>query len=102
MLKTVQDTKEHSVRSKIKELRQPTLLVSAENDRICDPREAQAAAEELADGQFLLIPRCGHAPQIEKAWLINRLVVHFLTHPKPSSRPRLSQLLLGSSRFRVP
>lgn len=98
MLKTVQDTKEHTVRSKIKELRSPTLLVSGKNDRICDPKEAQAAAEELPNGQFLLIPKCGHAPQIEKAWLINRLVVHFLTHPKPTSHPRLTQLLLGSTK----
>jgi pimeloyl-ACP methyl ester carboxylesterase len=98
MLKTVQDTKEHTVRSKIKDLRRPTLLVSGKNDRICDPREAQSAAKELPNGQFLLIPRCGHAPQIEKAWLINRLVVHFLTHPKPTSRPRLTQLLLGTPR----
>ena len=97
MLKTVQDTKQHTVRRKIHQVAAPTLLVSGQNDRICDPKEAQTAAGELPNGQFLLIPRCGHAPQIEKAWLINRLVVHFLTHPRPSSRPRLSQLLLGTS-----
>lgn len=98
MLRSVQGTKQHTVRSKMKEVRAPTLLVSGANDRICDPNEAAAAAAELPCGQFLLIPRCGHAPQIEKAWTINRLVVHFLTHPKPTSRPRLTQLILGSSR----
>ena len=98
MLKTVQDTKEHSVRAKIKDLSQPTLLVSGKNDRICDPKEAQVAAKELQNGQFLLIPRCGHAPQIEKAWLINRLVVHFLTHPRPTARPRFGLAMPGSFR----
>lgn len=92
MLKSVQDTKEHSVRNKIRYVTNPTLLVSGANDRICDPEEAEAAAKELPNGQFLRIAKCGHAPQIEKAWLINRLVVHFLTHPKPTSKPRLAQL----------
>ena len=100
MLRTVQGTKEHSVRCLMKDLRAPTLLVSGRNDKICDPKEAAAAAKELANGQFLLVPRCGHAPQIEKAWLINRLVVHYLTHPKPSSKPRFSQLLLGRPRVK--
>jgi pimeloyl-ACP methyl ester carboxylesterase len=98
MLKAVQDTKEHSVRNKIHQVKPPTLLISGQNDRICDPREARAAAAELPHGQFLQIPKCGHAPQIEKAWQINRLVVHFLTHPKPTNRPRLAQLLLGTSK----
>jgi len=98
MLRTVQGTKEHTVRGLMKKVHAPTLLISGQNDRICDPHEAQAAAKELPHGQFLLIPKCGHAPQIEKAWLINRMVVHFLSHPRPTSRPRLSQLLLGSSK----
>jgi 2-hydroxy-6-oxonona-2,4-dienedioate hydrolase len=98
MLKSVQDTKEHSVRAKMSHVKAPTLLVSGANDRICDPREAATAARELQNGQFLLIPKCGHAPQIEKAWQINRLVVHFLSHPKPTSKPRLTQLLLGTPR----
>jgi pimeloyl-ACP methyl ester carboxylesterase len=100
MLRTVQGTKEHSVRNLMKQLRAPTLLVSGQNDKICDPKEAAAAAKELPNGQFLLIPRCGHAPQIEKARLINRRVVHYLTHPKPSSKPRFSQLLLGTPRLK--
>jgi len=98
MLRSVQGTKQHTVRDKMKYVKAPTLLVSGANDRICDPKEAAAAAAELPTGQFLLIPKCGHAPQIEKAWTINRLVVHFLSHPKPTSRPRFTQLLLGSSR----
>jgi pimeloyl-ACP methyl ester carboxylesterase len=98
MLRSVQGTKEHTVREKMKDVLAPTLLVTGANDRICDPLEARAAAAELPNGQFLMLQKCGHAPQIEKAWTINRLVVHFLTHPKPTSRPRFTQLLLGSSK----
>src|SRR5260221_14427323 len=98
MLKAVQDTKEHSVRNKMRLVKPPTLIVSGANDRICDPKEAQEAAKELPSGQFLCIPKCGHAPQIEQAWQINRLVVRFLMHPKPIPRPRLAQLLLGTPK----
>jgi pimeloyl-ACP methyl ester carboxylesterase len=89
MLKAVQDTKEHSVRGKMRLVHAPTLLVSGANDRICDPAEARSAARELPHGQFLSVPRCGHAPQIEKSRLINRLVVDFLLQRKPASRLRL-------------
>jgi pimeloyl-ACP methyl ester carboxylesterase len=98
LLRTVNGTKDHSVRPRMKDVKSLTLIVSGKNDRVCDPKETAAATAELPDGHFLLIPRCGHAPQIEKAWLINRMVVHFLTHPKPTSHPRLSQLLLGTHK----
>jgi pimeloyl-ACP methyl ester carboxylesterase len=89
MLKAVQDTKEHSVRSKMRLVKAPTLLVTGENDRICDPHEAKSAAIDLPNGQFLPIPKCGHAPQIEKSRLINRLVVNFLTQTNWATRPKL-------------
>jgi len=95
MLRTVRGTMDHSVRAKLKLVQSPTLLVACEEDKIVDPREAESAVRELRDGHFLMIPKCGHAPQIEKAWLINRLVAHFLTAPNPSSNPGLSQLLLS-------
>jgi len=94
MLRTVRGTMNHTVRHKLKELQAPTLLVACEEDKIVDPREAETAVRELPNGHFLMIPKCGHAPQIEKAWLINRLVVHFLTAPNPTSNPGLTQLLL--------
>jgi pimeloyl-ACP methyl ester carboxylesterase len=59
------------------------------------PEHAAQAAQALPLGQFLAIPQCGHAPQLEKPWLINRLVVHFLTSPRPTSSPRLSELLMA-------
>ena len=95
LLRTVNGTLEHSVRSRLRDLRAQTLLVTGQFDKICDPRTAQEAAKELPNGHFLSIPNCGHAPQIEKHWLINRLVVHFLTAAKPTAHPRWTQLLLA-------
>lgn len=95
LMRTIRGTMDHTVRNRLSLLRRPTLLVSGREDRIVCPREAAAAASDLPNGHFLLLPNCGHAPQMEKAWLINRLVVHFLTHPQPSPHPPLTQLILA-------
>jgi pimeloyl-ACP methyl ester carboxylesterase len=79
LLRTVRGTMDHCVRDRLALLAAPTLLVSGREDRIVDPHAAIEAAKLLPNGRFLSIPDCGHAPQLEKPWLINRLVVQFLT-----------------------
>ncbi|WP_088260704.1 alpha/beta fold hydrolase [Fimbriiglobus ruber] len=95
LLRTVRGTLEYTVRAKMKDVRAMTLLVTGDKDRICDPATAEQAAHELPNGHFLSIPNCGHAPQIERHWLINRLVVHYLTAPNPTAKPRWTKLLLA-------
>jgi len=94
MLKTVKGTNDHVVRTKLKDVTKQTLFISGEDDKIVDPETGRVAAKEIPNGHYLSIPDCGHAPQIEKPWLLNRLVVHFLTSPRPSSHPRFTQLIL--------
>lgn len=94
MLRTIRGTLEHTVREQLKNVKAETLFVTGAKDRICDPRIAAEAAKELPDGHFLAIPKCGHAPQIEKSRLINRLVAHFLTDPNPSAHPGWKKMLL--------
>ncbi len=93
LLRTIRGTMDHCVRERLPQVGQPTLLVSGREDRIVNPAHAAEAAKLLPQGQYLNLPRCGHAPQMEKAGFINRLVVHFLTSPRPSPRPQLGQLL---------
>jgi pimeloyl-ACP methyl ester carboxylesterase len=95
LLKTINGTKDHCVRDRLALVQHPTLLVAGREDRIVDPAQAAEAARLLPRGQFLQVPRCGHAPQMEKPWLINRLVAHFLSSPRPSTHPPLTQLLLA-------
>jgi pimeloyl-ACP methyl ester carboxylesterase len=83
---TIRGTKNHCVRDQLIAVKQPTLLISGQEDRIVNCEEVRAAAGVLPQGQFLMIPRCGHAPQIEKARLINRLVVRYLTERMPAPR----------------
>jgi len=96
LLRTIRGTMDYCVRDQLAGVQAPTLLIAGREDRIVDPHQAQKAAGDLPRGHFLMLPHCGHVPQMEKAWTINRLVVHFLTHPQPSPRPPLRQLLLAS------
>jgi pimeloyl-ACP methyl ester carboxylesterase len=93
LLRTVRGTLEYSVRAKLPHMKHETLLVTGKQDKICDPVTAATAAKELPNGHFLEVADCGHAPQIEKHWLINRLVVYFLTSPKPTANPAWPQLM---------
>jgi pimeloyl-ACP methyl ester carboxylesterase len=61
LLRTVQGTKDHRVHRLLPSVAQPTLVVVGREDRI-------------------VVPRCGHAPQIEMTGVVNRLVVNFLTN----------------------
>ena len=83
---TIRGTKDHCVRDRLAEVKQPTLLISGREDRVVNHEEARAAAGVLPQGRFVMIPRCGHAPQIEKSRLINRLVVRYLTGRMPAPR----------------
>ena len=94
-VKTVRGTLDYTVRDKLKDMKCPTFLISGAQDKVCDPTTAAEAARELPNGLFLSVPKCGHAPQIEKAWKINRLVLHFLSASKPTARPSWTQLLLA-------
>jgi pimeloyl-ACP methyl ester carboxylesterase len=94
LLRTIRGTMEHCVHKRLSQVSQPTLLISGQNDRIVDPDQEALAAKQLPQGQFLSIPQCGHAPQMEKPWLVNRVVVEFLTHPRPATVPQIEEAVL--------
>ncbi len=95
LIRTVKGTNDHIVRPRMKELKATTLLIGGKEDRIVDHLEGERAAVEMPNGHWLSLPRCGHAPQIEMPRLINRLVVHFLTSPRPTAQPTFVKLLLN-------
>ena len=94
LIRTVKGTNDHLVRGQLKNIKAKVLFISGAMDKIVDPKEGERAAAELQDGQYLAIPKCGHAPQIEKPGYINRLVLHFLTHPRPNCRLKFRLLLI--------
>lgn len=95
LIRTVKGTNEHIVRPKMKDVQAKTLLIGAKEDQIVDHLEGERAAVEMPDGHWISLPNCGHAPQIEMPRLVNRLVVHFLSSPRPSAQPNFVKLLLN-------
>jgi pimeloyl-ACP methyl ester carboxylesterase len=75
---TVRGTKSHSVRNRLAQIDRPTLVICGREDKIVDPHEVYDAVKEIPNYQFVMLPHCGHAPQLERSRLINRMVLEFL------------------------
>jgi pimeloyl-ACP methyl ester carboxylesterase len=78
LFETVRGTKSHSVQDKLTAFDRPTLVICGREDRIVDPHAVYEAVKDIPNYRFVMVPRCGHAPQLECPRLINRLVVEFL------------------------
>ena len=83
---TVRGTKSHCVLDKLTRFDRPTLVICGQQDRIVDPHAVQAAVKDLPNFRFVMVPRCGHAPQLERPKLVNRLVLEFLRFVDPSAQ----------------
>jgi pimeloyl-ACP methyl ester carboxylesterase len=87
-LRAVRGTLDFSIRQKLLELRQPTLLMMGREDRIVDPVQAREAALRARHVRYVEIPKCGHAPHQEKPGFVNRMVIRFLKEgAKPAAVP---------------
>lgn len=79
VLRTLRGTVGHSVAPLLQQVPQPTLVIWGADDQVLsDVPGAIRAADQILRVRQLVIPRCGHAPQIEKARLVNQLVVRYL------------------------
>ena len=85
---TVRGTKSHSVKEKLSLVENPTLVVCGREDRIVDPIAVQEAVRDLPNYEFVMLPNCGHAPQLERPHLINKMVLDFLNAPHSAPAPR--------------
>jgi pimeloyl-ACP methyl ester carboxylesterase len=54
------------LRLRLAAVTQPVLVVWGESDRVTLPRYGEAYAEAFANARFVLLPDCGHLPQIER------------------------------------
>jgi pimeloyl-ACP methyl ester carboxylesterase len=105
LFQTVRGTKRHSVLAKLPHLRRPTLVICGEEDRIVDPLSVRRVVEGLPNIQFVMLPKCGHAPQLEQPEIINPMVIDFLKQeplaaaktpaPRRPSRERELELVEG-------
>jgi pimeloyl-ACP methyl ester carboxylesterase len=88
---TVRGTKGHSVREKLPHLSRPTLVICGEQDQIVDPHHVERTVHGLRNFEFVMIPRCGHAPQLERPKIVNHLVLDFLRR-RSSAEPHSAKI----------
>jgi len=90
VLRTLRGTVGHSVAPLLRAVSQPTLVIWGANDRvISDVAGSIRAATQMARVRQVVIPKCGHAPQIEKSRLVNQLVLRFLRDKLKNIPPAL-------------
>jgi pimeloyl-ACP methyl ester carboxylesterase len=77
--RTIQDTRDNSIRDKLDRLMRPTLVVCGREDRIVDPYHVEELVRGLPNYTFEMLSDCGHAPQIECAEVVNPMVARFLS-----------------------
>jgi pimeloyl-ACP methyl ester carboxylesterase len=90
VVRTLRGTVGHSVAPILRQVPHPTLLIWGENDLVLsDVAGSIRAADQILKVRQVVIPRCGHAPQIEKARLVNQLVTRHLRDKLKSIPPPL-------------
>lgn len=90
IVRTLRGTVGHSAAHLLPLIPHPTLLIWGENDRVLsDVAGSIRAADQILRVRQVVIPNCGHAPQIEKARLVNQLVHRFLKDSLKNIPPTL-------------
>jgi pimeloyl-ACP methyl ester carboxylesterase len=90
LIRTLRGTVGHSVAPLLSRIEAPTLVIWGTDDRILsDVPGAIRAAARMPRVRQVAIPRCGHAPQIEKARLVNHLISRYLRDKLRAIHPAL-------------
>lgn len=66
------------LRTQLKSIRCPTLLINAERDSLVPAAAAQYVAEQLPDGRCVIIKGAGHAPFLSHAATVNHFLDRFI------------------------
>jgi pimeloyl-ACP methyl ester carboxylesterase len=91
VLRTLRGTLGNTVADLLPQVSQPVLAIWGARDRVLsDVPAAIRAAERIPRVRQVVIPNCGHAPQIERAALVNRLISRFLRDKLSAIPPGLS------------
>ncbi|AFZ43643.1 alpha/beta hydrolase fold protein [Halothece sp. PCC 7418] len=64
--------------NRIKEIRQPTLIIWGEQDKILGTKDAKRFEETIENSQLVWIPESGHVPHLEKPELTGEAIRNFL------------------------
>jgi abhydrolase domain-containing protein 6 len=100
VLRTLRATVGHSVAPLLELVPHPTLVIWGANDRVLsDVPGAVRAAERILKVRQVVLPKCGHAPQIEKPRLVNHLISRYLRDKLKAIPPALDPARFLSQRM---
>ncbi len=90
-VKMAQVMKKNVITNDLLKLKCPVLFICGEEDRIIPIGQAYQAAKTMrdhgSDVQMIGLPKCGHAPQIERSQTVNKDIVNFLNGKTFSKNP---------------
>lgn len=90
VLKTLRGTVGHSVADLLEQVPHQTLVIWGADDKVLsDVPGSIRAADRMIRARQVVIPKCGHAPQIEKSRLINGLVSKYLRDKLTTIPPQI-------------
>ncbi len=95
IIRVAKSAKHDNLRHVLHQVRCPVLLAWGEDDNITPPSVAHEFKECLPNAELHFIPRCGHAPMMERPREFNQIVEQFLAklfglHPVPKPAVRRS------------
>ena len=94
VLRFARAAKRHNVEHRLGAIDAPALLVWGRDDRITPPEVALRFCSLLEDSRLAFLPRCGHAPMLERPEAFSRIVAGWLT----DTRDRRGAALAGGVR----
>lgn len=90
VLRTLRGTVGHSVAELLEQIPHQTLVIWGADDHVLsDVPGSIRAADRMIRARQVVIPKCGHAPQIEKSRLINSLVSKYLRDKLKTIPPQI-------------
>lgn len=90
VLKTLRGTVGHSVAGLLEKVPHPVMVIWGADDKVLsDVPGSIRAADRMIKARQVVIPKCGHAPQIEKSRLVNNLVSRYLRDKLTNVPPQL-------------
>ncbi|MBI2941684.1 MAG: alpha/beta fold hydrolase [Chloroflexi bacterium] len=66
-------------RHRLPEIAAPTLILWGDRDPVIPVAHAHIAARHIPNARLVILPGCGHCPQLERPEEVNRLLEQFLT-----------------------
>jgi pimeloyl-ACP methyl ester carboxylesterase len=79
--------KDDNLDEKVKNIKTPTLIIWGREDQLTPLAIADAFAQDIAGSKKVIIDKCGHIPQLEKATDFNQALLKFLNGDAAGSTP---------------